>query len=208
MLSTVAAQFMIYDSTLMPAESGGEKMLYGLILGATFSVIGTYLFRLADNEEGDQRDKRILIAAIFNILLQAFLIYQYTELRGGFVVNKCVYGLTGALIMGALVLWGSRMLFAFAHEGFRVLLGVAAITAGALGGMGIDMIVAYQSGAALIQSYATAITLCIGAMSILIADIIAMFRIFTPIDIKLLRMLYILANGVGIFMLLAGAVMG
>ncbi len=181
-------------------------MIYGLIAGAILLVGGTAFIHFVYDKSGDKKEKYFLCAVIFEILLQSFLIYEYVQLRGGFMVHGCVYGITMALLMGALILWASRMLFRFSHEGFRVLLGVAAIILGYFGGCGIDMVIAFDSGVSAVQSYSGAMALCIGAVSVMLSDIAVIVKNFSVKDRKIYRMIFDITSAVGIVMIFYGGI--
>ena len=104
------------------------------------------------------------------------------------------------------MLWASRMLFSFAHEGFRVLLGVAAVIAGCLGGCGIDMVIAYEAGVSSLSTYNSALALCVGAIFIMLSDIAIMIKNFSVKDLKIMRIIFDITSLVGIVMIFYGAV--
>ena len=174
-------------------------MTYGLIAGAT--AIAAY------KKEREKKEVFFLGAVAWEILAQIFLIYEYICLRGGFVVHNCVYAVTFALLLGAIVLWTSRMLFSFAHEGFRVLLGASAVVAGCLGGCGIDMIIAFEAGAASLSSYSAACVLCIGAVSVMLSDIVVMLKNFSVKDRKIYRILFDITSAAGFVMIFYGGIL-
>ena len=181
-------------------------MCYELIVGAIALVIGAGFMRLIYDKSGEKKEKYFFCAVVINILIQSFLIYAYIRLRGGFVVHGCIYAVTGALLLGAAVLWASRMLFSFAHEGFRVLLGISAIVAGCLGGCGIDMPIAYEAGVSGISNYSSALALCVGAISVMLSDVTIMVKNFSVKDLKITRIIFDITSLVGIAMIFYGAV--
>ena len=179
-------------------------MNYGLISGAAAIPAGNAFVHFSYKKENEKKEVLFLSAVAWEMLAQIFLIYQYICLRGGFVVHNCVYAVTFALILGAIVLWTSRMLFSFAHEGFRVLLGASAVVAGCLGGCGIDMIIAFEAGAACLSSYSAACVLCIGAVSVMLSDIVVMLKNFSVKDRKIYRFLFDITSAAGIVMMFYG----
>lgn len=183
-------------------------MIYGLIAGAVLLLGGMAFMHFVYDKSGDRKEKYFLGAVIFEILLQSFLIYEYVKLRGGLVVHGCVYGVTGALLMGALILWASRMLFSFSHEGFRVLLGAAAIVAGYLGGSGIDIIISLNMGTSQLDSYAEAVLLCAGAISVTMSDIAIILKNFSLNDLKIYRIIFDITCALGVVLISIGAIMG
>lgn len=181
-------------------------MTYGLFAGAAAIAAGNAFIHFAYEKKGEKKEARFLCAVIWELLVQTFLIYVYIRLRGGFVVHNCVYAVTGALLVGAIVLWASRMLFSFAHEGFRVLLGASAVVAGCLGGCGIDMIIAFEEGAAIVSSYSAAFVLCVGAVSIMLSDIAVMLKNFSVKDRKIYRILFDITSAAGFVMIFYGGI--
>ncbi len=181
-------------------------MNYGLIAGAAAIAAGNALVHFSYKKENEKKEVLFLSAVAWEMLAQIFLIYQYICLRGGFVVHNCVYAVTFALILGAIVLWTSRMLFSFAHEGFRVLLGASAVVAGCLGGCGIDMIIAFEAGAACLSSYSAACVLCIGAVSVMLSDIVVMLKNFSVKDRKIYRILFDITSAAGFVMIFYGGI--
>lgn len=181
-------------------------MNYGLIAGAAAIAAGNAFVHFSYKKENEKKEVLFLSAVAWEMLAQIFLIYQYICLRGGFVVHNCVYAVTFALILGAIVLWTSRMLFSFAHEGFRVLLGASAVVAGCLGGCGIDMIIAFEAGAACLSSYSAACVLCIGAVSVMLSDIVVMLKIFSVKDRKIYRILFDITSAAGFVMIFYGGI--
>ena len=175
-------------------------MNYGLIAGAAAIAAGNAFVHFSYKKENEKKEVLFLSAVAWEMLAQIFLIYQYICLRGGFVVHNCVYAVTFALLLGAIVLWTSRMLFSFAHEGFRVLLGASAVVAGCLGGCGIDMIIAFEAGAASLSSYSAACVLCIGAVSVMLSDIVVMLKNFSVKDRKIYRILFDITSAAGFVM--------
>ena len=181
-------------------------MNYGLIAGAAAIAAGNAFVHFSYKKENEKKDVLFLSAVAWEMLAQIFLIYQYICLRGCFVVHNCVYAVTFALILGAIVLWTSRMLFSFAHEGFRVLLGASAVVAGCLGGCGIDMIIAFEAGAACLSSYSAACVLCIGAVSVMLSDIVVMLKNFSVKDRKIYRILFDITSAAGFVMIFYGGI--
>lgn len=181
-------------------------MSYGLIAGAAACLCGNVCMHIAYDKTREEKEKYFLGAVVLNLLIQAFLIYEYICLRGGFVVHGCIYAVTGALLIGALVLWTSRMLFSFSHEGFRVLLGVSAIVAGCFGGCGIDMLIAFNSGMSNLSSYSAALALCTGAISIMLSDIIVMIGNFSIKDLKIYHIIFDITSAIGVVVIFYGAV--
>lgn len=181
-------------------------MSYELIAGIIALIIGAGFMRFVYDKSGEKKERYFFCAVLVNIIIQVFLIYEYIVLRGGFVVHDCIYGVTGALLLGAIVLWASRMLFSFAHEGFRVLLGVAAVIAGCFGGCGIDMIIAYEAGVSSLSTYSSALALCVGAIFIMLSDIAIMIKNFSVKDLKLMRIIFDITSLAGIVMIFYGAV--
>lgn len=181
-------------------------MNYGLIAGAAAIAAGNAFVHFSYKKENEKKEVLFLSAVAWEMLAQIFLIYQYICLRGGFVVHNCVYAVTFALILGAIVLWTSRMLFSFAHEGFRVLLGASAVVAGCLGGCRIDMIIAFEAGAACLSSYSAACVLCIGAVSVMLSDIVVMLKNFSVKDRKIYRILFDITSAAGFVMIFYGGI--
>ena len=99
------------------------------------------------------------------------------------------------------------MLFSFAHEGFRALLGASAVVAGCLGGCGIDMIIAFEAGAASLSSYSAACVLCIGAVSVMLSDIVVMLKNFSVKDRKIYRILFDITSAAGFVMIFYGGIL-
>lgn len=182
-------------------------MNYGLIAGAAAIAAGNAFVHFSYKKENEKKEVLFLSAVAWEMLAQIFLIYQYICLRGGFVVHNCVYAVTFALLLGAIVLWTSRMLFSFAHEGFRVLLGASAVVAGCLGGCGIDMIIAFEAGAASLSSYSAARVLCIGAVSVMLSDIVVMLKNFSVKDRKIYRILFDITSAAGFVMIFYGGIL-
>ena len=182
-------------------------MTYGLIAGATAIAAGNAFVHFAYKKESEKKEVCFLGAVAWEILVQIFLIYEYICLRGGFVVHNCVYAVSFALLLGAIVLWTSRMLFSFAHEGFRVLLGDSAVVAGCLGGCGIDMMIAFEAGAASLSSYSAACVLCIGAVSVMLSDIVIMLKNFSVKDRKIYRILFDITSAAGFVMIFYGGIL-
>ena len=198
---------LLCEKTKLEAAKDELSMNYGLVGAAILLIGGMGGIHFVYDKSGDKKEKYFLCAVIFEILLQSFLIYEYVHLRGGFAVAGCVYGVTLALAMGALILWGSRMLFSFSHEGFRVLLGVCAIVAGYLGGSGIDMVIAFESGMSAVHSYSAAMALCVGAVSVMLSDIAVIVKNFSVKDRRIYRIIFDITSAVGIVMIFYGAVM-
>ena len=182
-------------------------MTYGLIAGATAIAAGNAFVHFAYKKESEKKEVFFLGAGAWEILVQIFLIYEYICLRGGFVVHNCVYAVSFALLLGAIVLWTSRMLFSFAHEGFRVLLGASAVVAGCLGGCGIDMMIAFEAGAASRSYYSAACVLCIGAVSVMLSDIVIMLKNFSVKDRKIYRILFDITSAAGFVMIFYGGIL-
>lgn len=183
-------------------------MNLGLIASAVVLILGAALMHFVADKAGDEKEKFFFVAVLFEILVQGYLVYEYVVLRGGFVVHNCIYGVAGALAFGAIILWASRMLFTFAHEGFRVMLGVSAIVAGCLAGCGIDLVIAFNSGAAIIESYTAALALCIGGIALAIGDLAIMVKNFSMSELKICRVIFDIATLVGVLALLYGAIVG
>lgn len=181
-------------------------MNYGLIAGAAAIGAGNAFVHFAYKKENEKKEVFFLGVVAWEMLAQIFLIYEYICLRGGFVVHNCVYAVSFALLLGAIVLWTSRMLFSFAHEGFRVLLGASAVVAGCLGGCGIDMIIAFEEGAATVSSYSAAFALCVGAVSIMLSDIAVMLKNFSVKDRKIYRILFDITSAAGFVMIFYGGI--
>lgn len=182
-------------------------MNYGLIAGAAAIGAGNAFVHFACKKENEKKEVFFLGAVAWEMLAQIFLIYEYICLRGGFVVHNCVYAVSFALLLGAIVLWTSRMLFSFAHEGFRVLLGASAVVAGCLGGCGIDMMIAFEAGAASLSSYSAACVLCIGAVSVMLSDIVVMLKNFSVKDRKIYRILFDITSAAGFVMIFYGGIL-
>ncbi|MCI5534243.1 MAG: hypothetical protein MR440_05665 [Firmicutes bacterium] len=181
-------------------------MAYGLIAGALVLFGSSAFMHFTYSKSSNKKERYFLCAVVLNLLVQMFLIYEYMYLRGGFVVHNCVYAVSFALLLGAIVLWTSRMLFSFAHEGFRVLLGASAVVAGCLGGCGIDMIIAFEAGAACLSSYSAACVLCIGAVSVMLSDIVVMLKNFSVKDRKIYRILFDITSAAGFVMIFYGGI--
>lgn len=182
-------------------------MAYGLIAGALVLFGSSAFMHFTYSKSSNKKERYFLCTVVLNLLVQMFLIYEYMCLRGGFVVHNCVYAVTFALLLGAIVLWTSRMLFSFVHEGFRALLGASAVVAGCLGGCGIDMIIAFEAGAASLSSYSAACVLCIGAVSVMLSDIVVMLKNFSVKDRKIYRILFDITSAAGFVMIFYGGIL-
>ena len=100
---------------------------------------GAVMLHFKYDGNGLKRIALFFATVVIMALGQGIMTYEYVVLRGGFKIHNCIYGVFGALLFGALILWASKMVFKFEYERFRVLLGVMAIIAGWLGGNGIDL---------------------------------------------------------------------
>ena len=139
---------------------------------------------------------------------QGIMTYEYVVLRGGFKVHNCIYGVFFALLFGALILWGSKMVFKFEYERFRVLLGVMAVISGWLAGNGIDLVVAHRAGFGLLESGAAVYMLCLGALLVGAADIMGIFENFSLKKKPVLMTAMNIAVYAGILLMIAGKVIG
>lgn len=139
---------------------------------------------------------------------QGIMTYEYVVLRGGFSIHNCVYGVFGALLFGALILWGSKMVFKFEYERFRVLLGVVAIIAGWLGGNGVDLVIAHRSGFGLIESSAAVFILCLGAVLVAAADLAGIYENFSLRRKPSLATISNIMLVIGIMLMAAGKIIG
>ena len=139
---------------------------------------------------------------------QGIMTYEYVVLRGGFKIHNCVYGVFFALLFGALILWGSKMVFKFEYERFRVLLGVMAIIAGWLAGNGIDLVVAYRAGSGLLESGAAVYMLCLGAVLVAAADLMGIAENFSLKKKPMLSLAVNIAVYAGLLLMIAGKLIG
>ena len=177
-------------------------------ISLTIMTVGTVLFHFKYDEHGLKRLMLFFTAVIILAVGQGLMTYQYVVLRGGFSIHNCVCGVFLALLIGAGILWASKLTFEFEYERFRVLLGVMAVIAGWLGGNGIDLVVAHRSGFGLIGSTLAVYMLCLGAVLMMIADLAGIFENFS---LKKKPWLNTLAGSLacaGIVLMIAGGIIG
>lgn len=160
------------------------------------------------DEHGLKRLMLFFTTVIILAVGQGIMTYQYVVLRGGFKVHNCIYGVFGALFFGAMILWASKLTFKFEYERFRVLLGVMAVIAGWLGGNGIDLVVAYNSGHGLIGSSLAVYLLCFGAILVAVADIAGIIENFSLKKKPIMFTVSNCANCAGILLMIAGGIIG
>ncbi len=171
-------------------------------------TIGAVMLHFKYDEHGLKRLMLFFTTVLIMAVGQGLMTYQYVVLRGGFKVHNCIYGVFGALLFGAMILWASKLTFKFEYERFRVLLGVISIIAGWLGGNGIDLVVAHRSGFGLLESSLSVYMLCIGAIFVMIADLVGIFENFSLKKKSLLTMICRSTVSVGILMMIGGGIMG
>ncbi len=171
-------------------------------------IIGAVMLHFKYDEHGLKRLMLFFTTVLIMAVGQGLMTYQYVVLRGGFKVHNCIYGVFGALLFGAMILWASKLTFKFEYERFRVLLGVMAIIAGWLGGNGIDLVVAHRSGSGLIESSLAVYMLCIGAVLVMIADLVGIFENFSIEKKSMLTLICRCTLCVGIAMMIGGGIIG
>ena len=171
-------------------------------------ISGTVMLHFKYDEHGLKRLMLFFTAVIILAVGQGFMTYQYVILRGGFKVHNCIYGVFGALLFGAMILWASKLTFKFEYERFRVLLGVMAIIAGWLGGNGIDLIVAHNSGFGIIDSTLAVYMLAFGALLVMAADLLGIYENFSLKKKQGLPGIYILMSYAGILLMAGGRIIG
>ena len=182
-------------------------MIVKLIPGIFGVIAGTILMRYSFDDKGLKRLGVFFLTVMVNVISQGWLIYVYTELRGGLKVHNCIYWLVGALLFGALVLWASKLMFSFEHEGFRVLTGVCAIVAGWIGGSGIDLMIAFNAGGAIIESRIGAFLLAAAAVLLLISDLVQIVKNFSISRKPIYDNLYAVTDYGAIALLILGTVL-
>ena len=169
---------------------------------------GAAMLHFKYDEHGLKRLMLFFAAVIITAVGQGMMTYQYVVLRGGFKVHNCVYGVFGALLFGALILWASKLTFKFDYERFRVLLGVVAVISGWLGGNGIDLVIAHYSGHGILGSALAVWLLCLGALLVMVADLTGIYENFSlkkkPVPFLIMNC----ANCAGIMLMIAGGLMG
>ena len=158
--------------------------------------------------QGLKRVMLFFVTVLVFAVGQGMMTYQYVVLRGGFGIHNCIYGVFGALLLGALVLWSSKMVFKFEYERFRVLLGVIAVIAGWLGGNGIDLVIAHKTGFGLLGSMPAVYMLCIGALLMTVADLTGIVENFSLKRKPVLSLICSSACLAGIALMIAGGVIG
>lgn len=185
-------------------------MIMGIMYWISIALMttGAVMLHFKYDEHGLKRLMLFFTTVIIIAVGQGIMTYQYVALRGGFSIHNCVYGVFLALLFGAMILWASKMTFKFEYERFRVLLGVVAIIAGWLGGNGIDLVVAHNSGHGLLESGLAVWLLCFGALLVMIADLAGIFENFSLKKKPTLRLVMNTANCTGILLMIAGGLMG
>ena len=171
-------------------------------------ISGTVMLHFKYDEHGLKRLMLFFTAVIIQAVGQGIMTYQYVILRGGFKIHNCVYGVFGALLFGALILWASKLTFKFEYERFRVLLGVIAVIAGWLGGNGIDLVVAHNSGHGLIGSTIAVLMLAIGALLVMAADLMGIYENFSLKNKHRLISIYCLMSYIGVLLMAGGCIIG
>lgn len=169
---------------------------------------GAVMLHFKYDEQGLKRIALFFTTVVIIAIGQGMMTYQYVVLRGGFKVHNCVYGVFGALLFGAMILWASKLTFKFEYERFRVLLGAVAVIAGWLGGNGIDLLVAYNSGHGIIESSLAVFILCFGALLVMAGDLIGIFENFSLRKKPVAFMASNCANCAGILLMIAGGIIG
>ena len=182
-----------------------EKMYW---IAIALMICGAVMHHFKYDEHGLKRLMLFFTTVIVLAVGQGIMTYQYVVLRGDLKVHNCVYGVFGALLFGAMILWASKLTFKFEYERFRVLLGVVAIIAGWLGGNGIDLVVAHNSGHGLIGSTPAVYMLCFGALLVMIADLTGIFENFSLKKKPMLFMASNCANCAGVLLMIAGGIIG
>ena len=182
----------------------------GILYWIAIILMGSGAVMLHFTYEGNGLKRIALIFATVVIMAlgQGIMTYEYVVLRGGFKIHNCIYGVFGALLFGALILWASKMVFKFEYERFRVLLGVMAIIAGWLGGNGIDLVVAHNSGFGLLGSSAAVYMLCLGALLVSAADIAGIAENFSLRKKPVLVTVCNICIFTGILLMIAGKIIG
>ena len=171
-------------------------------------ISGAVMLHFKYDEHGLKRIMLFFVTVIVMAVGQGMMTYQYVILRGGFSIHNCIYGVFGALLLGAMILWGSKMVFKFEYERFRVLLGVVAIIAGWLGGNGIDLVVAHRSGFGLLGSTLAVYMLCFGALLVMAADLMGIVENFSLKRKPTLSVAMNSACVAGIALMIAGGLIG
>ena len=171
-------------------------------------IIGAIMLHFKYDEHGLKRLTLFFTTVLIMAVGQGLMTYQYVVLRGGFSIHNCIYGVFLALLLGAGVLWSSKLMYKFEYERFRVLLGVMAIIAGWLGGNGVDLVVAHNSGHGLIGSTPAVYMLCFGALLVMIADLTGIFENFSLKKKPALFMASNCANCAGVLLMIAGGIIG
>lgn len=171
-------------------------------------IVGAVMLHFKYDEHGLKRLTLFFTTVLIMAVGQGLMTYQYVVLRGGFSIHNCIYGVFLALLLGAGVLWSSKLMYKFEYERFRVLLGVIAVIAGWLGGNGIDLVVAYGSGFGLLESSLAVYMLCLGAILVMIADLVGIFENFSLKKQPLLVLISRCTVCVGIAMMIGGGIIG
>ena len=171
-------------------------------------VIGAVMLQFKYDEHGLKRLMLFFATVLIMAVGQGFMTYQYVVLRGGFSVHNCVLGVFLALLIGAGILWASKLTIEFDYERYRVLLGVIAVTGGWLGGNGIDLVIAYRSGHGLIESLPAVYMLCLGALFIMLADLAGIFENFSLKKRPKLRQAVNCLVFAGLALMIGGGIIG
>lgn len=169
---------------------------------------GAVMLHFKYDGNGLKRIALFFATVVILALGQGIMTYEYVVLRGGFKIHNCIYGVFGALLFGAMILWASKMVFKFEYERFRVLLGVMAIISGWLGGNGIDLVVAHNSGFGLIGSTIAVYMLCLGALLVMLADLMGIFENFSLRKKPMLSAACNISLIAGILLMAAGRLIG
>ena len=182
------------------------EMMYWISIALMIS--GAVMLHFKYDGLGLKRIALFFATVVIMAVGQGIMTYEYVVLRGGFKIHNCIYGIFGALLFGALILWASKLVFKFEYERFRVLLGVMAVISGWLGGNGIDLVVAYRAGFGLLESGAAVYMLCLGALMVAAADLMEIYENFSLKKQPVLSMAVNIAVCAGILLMIAGKVIG
>lgn len=182
-------------------------MLLRLLLPVMGIIIGDVLLNFSYTKRGNKNQMMFFVTVLILVISQGFLIGALNVVKGGFIIKDCVCFAVGALAVGAIVLWGSRLLFDFDREAFRVLLGVSAICAGWLGGTGFDLFIAFKKGVTMTDSALAIYMMGIGAVLIALSDLTLIFKNFSLKKRPYLGIVYGITNYMGVALILAGTML-